>query len=84
MGEQEAWRTEEYKGMEVHVSALRGDASELHWHYAVRIAQPGEDAGSASELTAQSADSEAGFPSEEAAIDAGFLRGYAMVDALTN
>lgn len=75
------WHTEIYKGMEVHVTGLARDESRTSWDYSVRIAQPGEDAGSASELAAQSGD-DADFPSEEAAIEAGFIKGYAMVDQL--
>lgn len=75
------WHTEAYKGMEVHVTALARDASQASWVYTVRVAQPGEDAGSESELTAESGDP-TGYLSEEDAVEAGFVRGYAMVDAL--
>jgi hypothetical protein len=75
------WRTEEYKGMEVHVTALaRGDVP-ARWDYTVRVTQPGEDASSESGLMAESGD-DADYPSEEEAVEAGFVRGYAMVDAL--
>lgn len=75
------WHTEAYKGMEVHVTALVRDEPLASWEYAVRVAQPGEDAGSESELTAESGH-ETVYPSEEDAVEAGFVRGYAMVDAL--
>ena len=79
-GEQN-WRTEYYRDMDVHVSALPHDAAHTSWDYTVRVTQPGEDAGSKSELTAESGD-DADFPSEEAAVEAAFLKGYAMVDSL--
>lgn len=75
------WHTESYKGMEVHVTALARDGAGSSWDYTVRIAQPGEDAGSESELTAESG-VDAAYPSEEDAVEAGFVKGYAMVDAL--
>lgn len=75
------WHTESYKGMEVHVTALARDDSLSSWDYTVRVAQPGEDAGSASELTAQSGDDD-DYPSPESAVEAGFLKGYLMVDEL--
>jgi hypothetical protein len=75
------WRTEFYKGMDVHVCALPRDASHSAWDYTIRITQPGDDSGSASELTAQSGD-DADYPSKKAALEAGFLKGYSMVDAL--
>ena len=75
------WHTEEYKGMEVHVTALaRGDA-QAGWDYTVRVTQPGEDASSESELTVESGD-DADYTSEDAAVEAGFVKGYALVDAL--
>jgi len=75
------WQTEEYKGMEVHVCALARDESHSRWHFTVRVTQPGDDAGSASELTAQSGDEHA-YPTAQAAVAAGFERGYALVDEL--
>lgn len=80
MNPQQDWHTESYKGMDVHVSPLPRDGEDS-WDFTVRIAQPGEDASSASELTAQSGDDE-DYPTKEAAIDAGFAKGYAMVDGL--
>ncbi|HJV75505.1 MAG TPA: hypothetical protein VJ654_14865 [Noviherbaspirillum sp.] len=81
MAYEQDWHTEEYKGMEVHVSALPRDDAWSSWDYTVRVTQPGEDAGSQSELAAQSGD-DADYPSEEAALEAGFVKGYALVDDL--
>ncbi|HEV2610816.1 MAG TPA: hypothetical protein VGU61_11160 [Noviherbaspirillum sp.] len=79
MNDGQDWHTESYKGMDVHVTALpRADGS---WDFSVRIAQPGEDAGSASELSDRSGD-DGDYPSEEAAVEAGFVKGYSMVDEL--
>ncbi|KIF81501.1 hypothetical protein [Noviherbaspirillum autotrophicum] len=75
------WRTESYKGMEVHVCALRHSDVPARWDFTVRITQPGEDSGSESELTAESGD-DTDYPSREAAVQAGFEKGYAMVDEL--
>jgi len=75
------WQTEFYRGMDVHVSALPRDASHSSWDYTVRVSQPGEDAASQSELSAVSGD-DADYPTAEAAVQAAFLKGYAMVDAL--
>lgn len=80
MNEQD-WHTEEYKGMEVHVSALARDDAHSSWDFTVRVTQPGEDASSESELAAESGD-DADYPTAEAALEAGFVKGYAMVDAL--
>lgn len=77
---EQSWRTEYYRGMDVHVSALPRNARHTSWDYTVRVTQPGEDAGSESELTTQSGDDD--FSSEEAAIQAAFLKGYSMVDGL--
>lgn len=77
---EQSWRTEYYRGMDVHVSALPRNAKHTSWDYTVRVTQPGEDAGSESELTTQSGDDD--FSSEEAAIQAAFLKGYSMVDGL--
>lgn len=75
------WQTEEYKGMEVHVTALARDDKESSWDFTVRVTQPGEDSSTQSELAAASGD-DADYPSEEEAVEAGFLKGYALVDAL--
>jgi hypothetical protein len=81
MGIQQDWHTESYKGMDVHVSALPHDGSATKWDYTVRIAQPGEDSSSSSELTAESGD-DRDYLTREAALEAGFAKGYAMVDEL--
>lgn len=81
MAYEQDWHTEEYKGMEVHVSALPRDDEGASWDFTIRITQPGDDAGSASELTAQSGD-DTDYPTEERALEAGFAKGYAMVDEL--
>lgn len=75
------WHTEMYRGMEVHVSPLPHAGSPGVWDYTVRIAQPGEDASYASELSARSGDDQ-DYPNEEAAVEAGFAKGYAMVDEM--
>jgi hypothetical protein len=75
------WHTESYKGMEVHVSALARDAAGSSWDFTVRITQPGDDASTESELTAESGD-DACYPTEEAAVEAGFVKAYSLVDAL--
>jgi hypothetical protein len=81
MQQDQDWHTEAYKGMEVHVTALpKGEQGEA-WDYTVRVTQPGEDSTSESELTAESGD-DRDYPSEEAAVEAGFMRGYSMVDAM--
>ena len=81
MEQKQDWHTEAYKGMEVHVTALARDDEGSTWDFTVRVTQPGEDAASESELTAASGD-EADYPSEEDAVEAGFVKGYSMVDAL--
>jgi hypothetical protein len=81
MANQQDWRTESYKGMDVHVTALPHDDSGSSWDYTVRITQPGEDSSSESELAAESGD-DADYPSKEEAVQAGFAKGYAMVDEL--
>jgi hypothetical protein len=81
MSYEQSWRTEYYRGMDVHVSALPRNARHTSWDYTVRVTQPGDDAGSESELTAQAGD-DANFDTEEAAIQSALLKGYAMVDSL--
>lgn len=81
MAYEQDWHTEIYKGMEVHVTALPRDDVGASWDFTVRITQPGDDAGSQSELAGQSGD-DADYPSEEAALQAGFVKGYALVDEL--
>lgn len=81
MAYEQDWHTEVYKGMEVHVTALPRDDAGTRWDYTVRIAQPGDDAASQSELATQSGDGK-DYATEEAALEAGFANGYAMVDEL--
>jgi hypothetical protein len=75
------WRTEEYKGMDVHVTALRHGSDNSKWDYSVRITDPGVDSSALSELTASSGDDD-DYPTEEAAVQAGFAKGYKLVDLL--
>lgn len=79
MSNEQDWQTETYKGMEVHVSPLPQDSGK--WDYTVRIAWPGEDSSSESELSGSSGD-DADYPSREAAVAAGFARGYQLVDQM--
>lgn len=81
MAIEQDWRTELYRGMEVHVCALPHDHAHSSWDYTVRLAQPGEDSSTESELAAESGD-DADYPTKKAALEAGFAKGYAMVDAL--
>jgi hypothetical protein len=75
------WRTEEYKGLDIHVSALPHEKDRGKWDYTVRVAQPGADAAAAAELAAGSGDDD-DYPDAEQAIAAGLRRGQAMVDRL--
>jgi hypothetical protein len=77
----QSWRTEQYKGLDVHVTALPHGQTKT-WDYTVRISDPGADSSSLSELDASSGDDD-DFPTEEAAVQAGFEKGYALVDQLT-
>jgi hypothetical protein len=81
MIDQQDWRTEAYRGLDVHVTALPHAKSSAVWDFTVRISQPGDDPGAGSELIAQAGD-DADFPSPEAAVEAGFIKGYSMVDEL--
>lgn len=81
MDAQQDWHTEAYKGMEVHVTALARDPSSAMWDYTVRVAWPGDDPASDSEIVETSGD-DADFATREAAIEAGFVKGYALVDSL--
>jgi hypothetical protein len=81
MSYEQDWQTDLYKGMAVHVSALARNDARSSWDYSVRIAQPGEDATSQSDLAAESGD-DTDYPTKAAAITAGFARGYAIVDEL--
>jgi hypothetical protein len=75
------WQSDVYKGMEVHVTPLPHARDSTRWDFSVRIAYPGEDASSASELTASAGD-DTDYASAEEAVSAGFAKGYAMVDEL--
>jgi hypothetical protein len=75
------WRTEEYKGLDIHVSALPHEQQRDKWDYTVRIAQPGVDAAAAAELAAGSGDDD-DYSDAEQAIAAGLKRGQAIVDKL--
>jgi len=81
LNQEQSWRTEEYKGMDIHVSALPHGKEKGKWDYTVRVAQPGADASSAAELAAGSGDDD-DFSSPEQAITAGLKRGQIMVDSL--
>lgn len=81
MEENQDWHTEAYKGMEVHVTALPRGEGASSWDFTVRVTQPGDDSTSESELTAESGD-DAAYPSMDAAVEAGFVKGYSMVDAM--
>ncbi len=82
MAHEQEWHTESYKGMEIHVTALPHAASGTLWDYAVRVAWPGEDPTSESEIVGKSGD-DADYPTRQAALVAGFVKGHALVDALT-
>jgi hypothetical protein len=81
MTNEQDWQTESYKGLDVHVTALPHDPSRSSWDYTIRIAQPGDDSSSESELTAESGD-DADYPNKEAAVQAAFAKAYSMVDEL--
>lgn len=81
MADQQDWHTESYKGMEVHVTALPHGSAGLLWDYSVRIAWPGDDSTSEGEILAACGD-DADYPSPAAALEAGFVKGHALIDAL--
>ncbi|OGQ51229.1 MAG: hypothetical protein A3J24_12515 [Deltaproteobacteria bacterium RIFCSPLOWO2_02_FULL_53_8] len=81
MTDQQNWKTEEYKGMDVHVTALPHDDRKFKWDYTIRIADPGADSSAESALVADSGD-DGDYPTEQAAVEAGFIKGYALVDKL--
>jgi hypothetical protein len=81
MSVRQNWRTESYKGMDVHVTALRHAANSTRWDFTVRVAQPGEDTSSNSELSASAGD-DTDYATEREAVEAGLKKGYAMVDSL--
>lgn len=75
------WQTEVYKGFDVHVSALLRDDGSRKWDYTVRVSEQGVDSSAESELVAESGD-DADYESKEQAVEAAFVRGYAMVDKM--
>lgn len=86
MTDQQSWRTEEYKGMDVHVTALpHGNAKskwdKSKWDYTVRVTDPGVDSSAMSVLAAASGDDH-DYSTEDDAVRAGFAKGYALVDML--
>jgi hypothetical protein len=81
MVSEQSWRTEEYKGMDVHVTALPHDRSKSKWDYTVRVTDPGTDSSAVGALATGSGD-DGDFLSEEEAVEAGFAKGYTLVDRL--
>ncbi len=81
MTDQQNWKTEEYKGMDVHVTALQHGDNTSKWDYTVRIADPGADSSAVNALVNDSGD-DGDYPTEQAAVEAGFIKGYALVDKL--
>lgn len=81
MANEQDWRTELYKDMEIYVTALPHEGSTSLWDYTVRLAWPGEDPSSEGEVVGKSGD-DGDYPTAEAAVQAGFLKGYALVDQL--
>ena len=81
MFNEQSWQTEEYKGMDVHVTALPHCGTTAKWDFTVRVTDPGVDSSAAGALTADSGDDE-DYATEEAAVQAGFAKGYALVDSL--
>ena len=75
------WQTEEYKGMDVHVTALPHGGATSRWDFTVRVTDPGVDSSAASALATGSGDDD-DYATEEAAVQAGFSKGYALVDTL--
>jgi hypothetical protein len=81
MEQQQNWSTEQYKGMDVHVSVLQKEDGSRQWDYTVRISEPGADSSAESELSAESGD-DGDYASPEEALAAGLKRGYALVDQI--
>jgi hypothetical protein len=81
MEQQQNWSTEQYKGMDVHVSVLQKEDGSHQWDYTVRISEPGADSSAESELSAESGD-DGDYASPEEALAAGLKRGYALVDQM--
>ncbi|QAU32798.1 hypothetical protein [Janthinobacterium sp. 17J80-10] len=82
MASEQDWQTELYKDMEIYVTALPHEGSRACWDYAVRIAWPGEDPSSDSEVIGESGD-DGDYPNRAAAIQAGFIKGHVLVDGLS-
>jgi hypothetical protein len=78
---QQSWRTEEYRGMDVQVTALPHDRTQRKWDYTVRVTDPGTDSSTISALATGSGD-DGDLLTEEAAVEAGFAKGYVLVDRL--
>ena len=81
MTNRQSWKTEEYKGMDVHVTALPHGDAKCKWDYTVRVTDPGIDSSTMSALAAASGD-DADYSTEDDAVQAGFAKGYALVDML--
>ena len=79
--DQQDWQTEIYKGVEVHASALPHAGRPGKWDYTVRVSESGADSSAESELVAESGD-DADYASKAAAVEAGFVKGYKLVDEL--
>lgn len=81
MEEQQNWSTEQYKGMDVHVTVLQKEDGSGRWDYTVRVTEPGVDSSAEGELTAESGD-DGDYAAPDEALAAGLARGYAMVDQI--
>jgi hypothetical protein len=81
MEAQQNWSTEQYKGMDVHVTVLQKEDGSRQWDYTVRVTEPGVDSSAKSELSAESGD-DGDYASPEEALAAGLARGYAIVDRM--
>ena len=80
---QQDWQTEVYQGVDVHVSALPHVDKPGQWDYTVRVSEPGVDSSAESELAAESGD-DADYATRAEAVEAGFVKGYSLVDALNS
>ncbi|MFP3889972.1 hypothetical protein [uncultured Ralstonia sp.] len=91
MGVEANWRTELYQDFDVYVLAIpraeraagKGKAkpAPAQWDFVVRVCESGADPTAVETLVAHSHD-EHPLPSREDAEDAGFARGYGLVDGL--
>ncbi|MHA6913933.1 hypothetical protein ACQUJO_12430 [Ralstonia pseudosolanacearum] len=83
------WRTELYKDFDVYVLAIpraarasgKAAKSAALWDFVVRVCESGADPTAVETLVAHSHD-ERPLPTRGAAEDAGFARGYGLVDVL--